>query len=212
MFYTVYKITNLINDKIYVGVHITDNLNDSYMGSGVNIKRAISKYGIKNSKKEYLSIFDNENEMFQMESEIVNKDFIKSLESYNISLGGVGSWNHINDNLSEKEKYDKGKWLGDNYGSIAGSWDDINKRQKILSSIPIEKRRDIGKKMGDVYGGHNKLSENNIKDRLSKIKDIDLMSYGWVGKVSKRLGITHTQVKRFIKNIIMVNIILEKKE
>ena len=51
MFYTVYKITNLINNKIYVGVHITKNLNDSYMGSGVNIKRAIKKYGNKDSSK-----------------------------------------------------------------------------------------------------------------------------------------------------------------
>lgn len=41
MKYTVYKITNKINDKIYVGVHSTDNPNDSYMGSGKIIKDAI---------------------------------------------------------------------------------------------------------------------------------------------------------------------------
>ncbi len=199
MFYTVYKITNLINNKIYVGVHITKNLNDSYMGSGVNIKRAIKKYGIKNFKKEYLSIFDNENEMFQMESKIVNKEFITSLDSYNISIGGIGSWKHINDNMSKKEKYDKGKWLGDTYGSIAGSWDNIDKRREILNNIPIEKRRKIGKRMGDVYGGQNKLSIDVIQKRLDDIKDIDLMSYGWVKRVSERLGITHTQVKRFIE-------------
>ena len=57
MKYTVYKITNLINGKIYIGVHKTENLDDGYMGSGKNIKRAIDKYGIQNFKNRLKSIF-----------------------------------------------------------------------------------------------------------------------------------------------------------
>ena len=37
----VYQITNLINGKIYIGVHSTDDINDGYMGSGDLIKMAI---------------------------------------------------------------------------------------------------------------------------------------------------------------------------
>ena len=70
--YLVYKITNNINRKIYVGVHVTNNINDSYMGSGTNIKKAIKEYGRENFTKEILHDFDTKEEMISKELEIVN--------------------------------------------------------------------------------------------------------------------------------------------
>lgn len=94
-YFTVYKITNNINNKIYVGVHKTTNVYDEYYGSGVAIKRAIEKYGKENFTKETLYIYDNEQEMYQKEKEIVNEDFINDRNTYNMTTGGVGSWAHV---------------------------------------------------------------------------------------------------------------------
>lgn len=90
MYYTVYQTTNTINGKIYIGVHQTDTLNDHYLGSGVALQKAIKKYGEQCFKKKYLAIFDNPEDMFQMEAVLVNANFIKNSDNYNLIKGGVG--------------------------------------------------------------------------------------------------------------------------
>lgn len=195
MKYIVYEITNKVNGKIYVGVHKTENLNDGYMGSGKNIKDAIKKYGIDNFDKKYIAIFDNPTQMFEMESEIVNESFVTNKNTYNISLGGLGSFEHVNKNYWTEKKR---RLHGLKYGTIAGSWDNKEKRKKTWESVPLEFRINNAKKMGDKFGGFNKLTEDIVTERLDLIKDVDMTTYGWVKKVSDILGLTHSQVKRFV--------------
>jgi GIY-YIG catalytic domain len=88
--YTVYKITNLLNDKIYIGVHKTNDPYDSYYGSGVAIKESIKKHGKSNFKKEVLLITEDKSEAYLYERSLT-KDF-NSNKNYNLKLGGVGGW------------------------------------------------------------------------------------------------------------------------
>lgn len=86
--YIIYKITNQINGRYYIGRHATNNVNDSYMGSGIGIKNAIAKYGLENFTKEVIAEADNADALWDLEKEIVNKDVVKDPMSYNMSYGG----------------------------------------------------------------------------------------------------------------------------
>ena len=71
-YYYIYKITNLINGKMYIGQHRTNNLDDGYMGSGKLIKRAIKKYGVENFKKEIQGFYEDMEELNYMERVLVD--------------------------------------------------------------------------------------------------------------------------------------------
>jgi len=88
--HTIYKITNIINQKIYIGVHKTSNPTDDYFGSGNKIKQAILKYGKENFTKSILFEYDNSEDAYLKESQIVNQSFVKSKNTYNIAIGGNG--------------------------------------------------------------------------------------------------------------------------
>ena len=104
MFFTVYKITNNLNGKYYVGKHKTENLNDKYLGSGTKIKLAIKKYGKENFTKEFLYVFDNEIDMKNKEQEIVTEDFCKLPDNYNMCEGGGGPGLRLGFKFSEESK------------------------------------------------------------------------------------------------------------
>lgn len=96
MFYYLYQITNLVNGKIYVGVHKTKNLDDGYMGSGKILKNAINKHGIESFRKDILEFFENRELMYVRESEIVTEEFLARDDVYNLRRGGSGGFDWIN--------------------------------------------------------------------------------------------------------------------
>lgn len=85
----IYKVTNLINGKIYIG---KDALSRSYyLGSGLNINRAIKKYGKENFQKEILEQCVTKEELNSRE--IYWIAFYNSRDpriGYNIAKGGQG--------------------------------------------------------------------------------------------------------------------------
>lgn len=86
--YYVYQITNLLNGKIYVGIHRTSDIDDGYMGSGKLLRRAYRKYGMHRFSKKILFYCNSEEELISAESRIVTSDFVRRKNTYNLTEGG----------------------------------------------------------------------------------------------------------------------------
>lgn len=84
----VYRVTNLINSKTYIGRHSPKNNEEwiSYMGSGRAIVAAVAKYGKKNFSKELLTYADSLEELKQKENELINQEVSKGKSEYNILI------------------------------------------------------------------------------------------------------------------------------
>jgi hypothetical protein len=88
MFFFLYKTTNLLNGKYYVGIHRTFVLEDGYLGSGKHLLASIRKYGKANFLREIIEFFPDEETMIARELEVVDATFVKKEENYNIAVGG----------------------------------------------------------------------------------------------------------------------------
>ena len=105
--YYIYRITNKVNNKTYIGQHKYKKLDDSYMGSGKLIKRAQKKYGIENFEKEILySRIQYKTTADDVERFAIAKERALGKAEYNIADGGQGGnlGEEVNKKKSEKLK------------------------------------------------------------------------------------------------------------
>ena len=161
----IYKITNQVNDKIYIGKHSTDNLDDGYMGSGILICKAENKYGIENFTKEYLAFCDIEDKLNWFEKFYIKKYKAREV-GYNLTDGGEGG----NTGISE----DGRRRLSKNHKGINNPMYGKNSQDYMTPEAIKEKNKKISE---SNKGKHfmtderkQKISEMN-KGKTSPMKD-----------------------------------------
>lgn len=200
MYYYLYQITNLVNNKIYVGVHTTSNMNDGYMGSGKVIRSAIAKHGVLNFRKDILEYFENAESMYAREREVVTESFLLREDVYNLRRGGDGGFDYINNNLDlverntkasrngrdKKSKTLKNLWesglyqkraVNDNFKEAAKTA-FLNKKHTAETKEKI-KQSVVGKQSGtnNSQYGTMWITDGSVS---KKIKNDDIIPDGWV--------------------------------
>jgi len=202
-FHFIYKTTNNLSGKYYIGMHSTDNLEDGYLGSGKRLRYSINKYGEENHSREILEFLDSRKELKRREEEIVNLNEIAKVECMNLKVGGDGGFsiedatkggyafaNRLKNDESLREKHSKTASITIKK-TLSKKWKDPNYRNATLSQINWTGRShsiETRKKMSE--SSNNKGSNNSqygtcwiYKDYVNKkIKKIDLDSYielGW---------------------------------
>lgn len=154
----IYKTTNLINGKIYIGQK-RGSIRHDYLGSGILINKAIIKYGKNNFKLEILSYASTLKMLNGLEikfiyeyRQVYGNEFL-----YNISDGGGGG--NLGDEVNKKisiaaktRRFSK---------ETRETWSK-NRKGKLKS---LEHRRRIG----EAHKGKKESQENIEKNRIGHL-------------------------------------------
>jgi hypothetical protein len=221
-FYTIYKITNLITNKIYIGQHKTTNINDEYYGSGKILNSSIKKYGKDNFKKEILFIFDNKEDMNLKESEIVNKEFVNREDTYNLKTGGYGGWDHINNGSSEHiqrcknaSKKRKIHAPGKKFMKNDARTRELSIKGNLAKSI-LPYKESTRKKISDYQKNNNSMKDkcwielNSIRKVISVLDIEKYKTEGWIICKEKVKEGNKLWINNGIKSIIINRNLLEE--
>jgi len=202
----IYKTTNNVNGKIYVGQSKNDN-DEDYLGSGKILKRAILKYGVENFTKEIVEHNIETKELLN-EREIYWIDFYNATDSnigYNIANGGQGGdtmSNHPNKEMII-EKVKKAK-LENPYHHSKEERERISKRMigecnpnygKVYSK---EDRELHGNKIsGENNGFYGKTHSEEFKQKQSlRMKGSIPWNKGGVGGTAGKIWIVNENSER----------------
>lgn len=208
----IYMTINLINGKKYIGKH-KGELNDSYLGSGILLLRAIKKYGKENFKKEILYISKDEKENSIKEKEFIKKyNAVNREDFYNIHEGGNGG-NTIA-GWTEEQKIAYSKKISEKYAGEKNprygihlteeTKEKIRKnrdtsymkteeyRKKMSMAVSGEKNGMYGKK-GDKAINGKKIAMYDEKHNLIRIFNAKTAVLSFLGLKG------HTQLDRAIK-------------
>jgi group I intron endonuclease len=107
----IYKTTNLINGKIYVGKD--SNNNPKYLGSGKYLNNSIKKYGKENFVKEIICECFCKEELNKKEKYWIEFYDCKDPNGYNLTDGGDGGPRMFGDKNPMKRIEVRSKLFGD---------------------------------------------------------------------------------------------------
>ncbi len=191
----IYKTTNLINGFIYVGKCQGKDI-PSYLGSGVNIKKAFEEFGKHNFKKEILEHgiktleLLNEREIYWIAKLKANDPSI----GYNIAKGG--RYNSSNQSDKMKANWSNPNWRNPVMDKILSTYKSRTSEQKQESTkkrlLTIENKSDeekalIKKKMSDSHKGKcNRKGYSQSEETKKKISDSLRGNRNSVGRIPSK--------------------------
>jgi len=185
----IYKITNLINNKVYIGQSSfkwEDTL--EYYGSGVLIEKAIKAYGKESFSKELLEVCLNKASLNEAEKYWIThyKEKLK-VDLYNLTEGGTGGITYTKGSeVYEQIKHKLGHKGKNNPGATPEA---ILKRINTFKTAVWKRGQDHGN-----YG--NSYCKGKIPVNARPVI-IDGIEYESTGKAAEALGLKDSEVVRY---------------
>ena len=201
-YFYLYKTTNLLNDKYYVGMHTTYNINDGYLGSGKRLKYSLKKYGIENFKFEIIEFFNNKEELIKAETLLINEELLNDEFCMNLRIGGIGGFYNYS---PTKEQMEKSKNTQNILRENDKEWVDrkFDRMSKSLKKVYEDGRREKFYFFDWSGRKHSDETKSKISEKLKVIsKGEGNSQYGtcWITKEGENKKIKKSELDNFLSN------------
>lgn len=235
-YYFIYKITNMLSGRYYIGMHSTNNMDDGYLGSGNRLRLAIRKHGKLNFKREILEFCESSEELKKREKEIITLDEIAKDDCMNLVVGGEGGWdvnthnnafkNKLKNDLEFRTAFTTKQRKNSKKAMSEGKMKPINETYSWVGKNHSEESK---KKMSKIFKGARTGETNSqygtswvtkefINKKIKK-EELDLyLNDGWVkgrfthikGELVKNCKLTNNDVLK-IKQLLYENELSQSK-
>ena len=194
-YHFIYKTTNLLSGRYYIGMHSTDDLNDGYLGSGTYLKRSINKHGKENHSIEILEFVNSREELAAREKEIVSLQEIAKKECMNLKVGGEGGFS--------REWIDKGRELA-NKAKAKLIQEDPEFRKKYYQAIQkgIVEAKKRGVKFSNISENYSWKGKKHSPETIEKMKLTAEKREASVGDKNSQYGTCWITDEYFNKKIL----------
>jgi len=196
-FHFIYKTTNLLSGKYYIGMHSTDNLEDGYLGSGKRLRRSINKHGEENHGREILEFVDSREKLREREEEIVNLNEIAKKDCMNLRVGGKGGLSGLSEQSISKIRKGASDFL-------KNKWNDDEFRNKVnkLSGERMKQYHKNGKIKYDTFTNkkHSEESKKLMSDKAKSRTGSKNSQFGtcWITKDGVNKKIKKEELDQFL--------------
>lgn len=154
----VYRITNNVNGKTYIGQRLCtrDSTWTEYYGSGVLIKTSIAKHGLENFTKSLISYAESREALDTLEAKAIVQEWDQGHGEYNqrAHVPSPDSWTRLpSGRISEiqvKRRVQRRKWIDENVNPSHTHAEEAYRKFLQDTDLPLlaEKYRELGSVRG----------------------------------------------------------------
>lgn len=158
-YHFIYKTTNMLSGRYYIGMHSTDDLDDGYLGSGNRLRLAVRKHGRENFVREILEFYDSREELKIREEEIIDLNEIAKEDCMNLVVGGGGF-------MLDEHHYECSKAGGKSLSKKRTEDKKLAEMYSLMNSNNLKKAHENGKLKYDNF--NNKYHSEETKLLMSE--------------------------------------------
>lgn len=205
----MYLTTNTVNGNKYIGQHASSEFDSHYKGSGVNITKAIKKYGKSVFTVKLLEWCENKDSLNSREEFYISHyNAVERQDFYNASTA-AGCTGYIGDKSPTKRPEVRAK-MSKNHADVSGKNNPnygkkMSEEQKRKISETKRKNKDSVGKKNPMFGKHHTEAAKKKMSEAAKLRPVnygkDNHNYGrkWMNNGILNRAVTSDKISYFLQ-------------